>query len=59
MRPTTEAIVARLTSSPEPMTAKQLGTTSKILRRTPGVEIAGEQRSGGRGRPALLFRVKR
>lgn len=50
--------LARLASSPEPMTAKQLGVTSKALRRA-GAEVAGEYRSGGRGRPALLFRVAR
>jgi hypothetical protein len=40
------------------MTAKQLGVTSKALRAA-GCEIVGEYRSGGKGRPALLFRVAR
>jgi hypothetical protein len=52
----TQRALARLASSREPMTAKELGVTAKALRRA-GAEVAGERRSGGRGRPALLFRV--
>jgi hypothetical protein len=50
--------LGKLARSPEPMTAKQLGVTSKALRAA-GCEIVGEYRSGGKGRPALLFRVAR
>lgn len=50
-----QSALARLARSAEPLTARDLGVTSKALRRA-GAEVVGERRSGGKGRPALLFK---
>lgn len=58
MTTSTKRALARLASSPEPLTARDLGVTAKALRRA-GAEVVGTRRTGDRGRPGLLFRVAR
>jgi ribosomal protein S11 len=52
---TDKQVLTKLRRRKTPATAAQLGTTAAKLKRMAGVEVVGTAKSGGRGRPALLF----